>query len=321
VDEHGIEDHPELMDPDWQRHAEKEAWIDLRRNRRRARRGRRVAIFAVVLVVVVGAGFAFYRWGKATSEQYTGEPPVAGGSTVLTTRAAPTDLPDYAPMDLSRPFDNTPAQNWAAGITGLTVPAATKVGPFSAQQVSSALAQVKQAIAVAHFDTNTLLAHNPEGYLSLLAPDARAQVRAQAAEYMIYLADGYHLLPVQPRMTGSLTVREGGTGELVVHASYVVAYAFAPGTAAVTGPGDIEPFIREDTDYVLRSGAHWKTSSRGLWPDSSQGYVTEAACDSLDKGFVAPAYSDSRLVVTSVSDEAGQFDPTKPMPTLDTCSH
>jgi hypothetical protein len=268
-------------------------------------------------VVVAGAGFAYYRWGKATSEQYSG---ASGTSPAMTTTTAPTGLPDFAPVDLSRPFDNTPAQNWAEGIAGLTTPSAAKAGGFTAQQVSSALAQVKQAIMVAHLDQKTLVAHDPDGYVNLLAPDARQQVRADSAQYLSYLADGYHLLPVQPRMTGSLSVHAGGTGELVVHASYVVAYAFDPGGTVVTAPGDIEPFIRQDEDYVLRSGTHWKASSRGLWPGASQGYYTEAACDSLEKGFIAPAYSDQTIAVTSAAQEAGQYDPTKAMPTLNTCS-
>lgn len=321
MDEHGIENHPDLMDPDWQRHAEKEAWIDARRNRRRAKRGRRLAVFALVLVVVAGAGVVFYRWGKATSDHYAGGSSPASTTTTTTAAATttPTDLPDLARVDLSRPFDNTPAQNWAEGIAGLTVPAAAKVGAFSAQQVSSALDQVKQAIAVAHFDSGTLVGHSPQKYLALLAPDARGQAGAQVADYVTYLADGFHLLPVQPRMTGGLTVRPGNTGELLVHANYVLAYAFDPGSEEIFGPGDIEPFIRVDEDYVLRSGSNWEKGSRGLWPADGQSYYTGAACGPLDQGRVAPAYSDQQVATTSAPYVPGQFDPAQPMPTVDTC--
>jgi hypothetical protein len=319
VDEPGIENHPELMDPDWQRHAEKEAWTDLRRNRRRARRGRRLAIFAVVLVVLAGAGYAFYRWGKTTTEQYTGGPAAASGSIAAATTTAPTDLPDFAHVDLSKPFDNTPAQGWAEGIAGLTVPAATKVGGFSAQQVSSALDQVKQAIAVAQFDSGTLVGHNPEKYLALLAPDARADIRAQAASYLTYLADGFHLLPAQPRMTGSVTVRPGAAGELVLHADYVVAYAFDPGSTQIYGPGDMEPFIRVAADYVLRTGSHWETTSHGLWVDHFDPYQSDIACAAAKARRLAPAFSDPDFTAPSLTGEPGQFDPSKPMPTQSNC--
>src|SRR5262245_21760937 len=109
VDEHSIENHPDLMDPDWQRHAEKEAWVGLRRGRRRARLRKRVTISAAVLVGLSAAGFAFYTWGRATSEQYSGTPAAAAAGSaspvVTTTATAPTDLPAAAHVDLARPFD------------------------------------------------------------------------------------------------------------------------------------------------------------------------------------------------------------------------
>ncbi|GAB2987845.1 hypothetical protein LWP59_09090 [Amycolatopsis acidiphila] len=322
MDEHGIENHPELMDPDWQRHAEKEAWVDLQRNRRRAHRGRRLAIFAVVLVVVAGAGFAFYRWGKTTSEQYTDASPagapVAGAASAATT-TAPTDLPDFANVDLSRPFENTPAQNWAEGIAGLSIPPATKVGTFSAKQVSSALDQVKQAISVAQFDQDTLDGHNPAKYLALLAPYARDNVRKNPASYLTYLAGGYHLLPVTPRMTGSVTAKAGRAGELVLHAEYVVAYAFDPGDQVVYGPADIEPFIRVGADYVFRTGSSWESTARGLGLDDFGTYSTDIACQASKDGVLAPAFSEPDFDATSLTPEPGRFDPGKPMPTQGNC--
>ncbi|MTD56917.1 hypothetical protein [Amycolatopsis pithecellobii] len=313
MDEHGIENHPGLMDPDWQRHAEKEAWVDQRRTRRRRRRGRRLVIFAVVLVVVAGAGIAVYRWGKASSEHYSG-----GGAVSTTTAPAPTDLPDFARVDLSRPFENTPAQNWAEGIAGLTVPPATKVGAFSKEQVASALDQVKQAIVVASLDPEVLQRHNVEKYTALLAPDARGDVRAHPESYLVLLADGYPLLPVAPRMTGGLTVQAGKPGELTVHADYVVTYAFDPGSRQVYGPGDLEPFLRIQADYVVTSGSNYQKSSWGLWLDQLNRYYTEAACGALKQDRVAPAFSEN-FDGPSVTPEPGEFDPSKPMPTGENC--
>ncbi|HVV11958.1 hypothetical protein [Amycolatopsis sp.] len=146
------EPHPELRDPDWQRHAEKEAWVDYRRDRRRARRARRLTIAAAVLVVLVGGGYALVEWGKTTADHYDGAS--TGAAAVTTT--TPTDLPDFGRVDLSRPFDNTPAQNWAEGIAGLSTPAPAKTGAFSAQQVSSAIDSVKQLITLGFLDRDTL---------------------------------------------------------------------------------------------------------------------------------------------------------------------
>ncbi|MGW4487581.1 hypothetical protein ACWEOE_27500 [Amycolatopsis sp. NPDC004368] len=320
MDEYGIEDHPDLMDPDWQRHAEKEAWVGLRRNRRRANRRKWVVTSAVVVVAGAGAVLAFSAWGNATAEHASDADTALPASTsVATTKAAPTELPDLAHVDLTRPFDNTPAQNWAEGIAGVTVPPAAKVGSFSAQQVKAAEDQVKQAITAAQLDQDTLTAHNPAEYVGLLAPDERQDVQADAPGYLIYLADGYHLLPVPPRMNGSMTVKPGKAGELVLHTSYVVAYAFDPGTHATYGPADLEPFVRVDVDYVMRSGSGFRSSSRGLWVENSRQYFTSVACGSDDR--LAPAFSEHNYAATSLAPEPGRFDPAKPMPTEDNCHH
>ncbi|MEU4672931.1 hypothetical protein AB0F91_34455 [Amycolatopsis sp. NPDC023774] len=318
MDEYDIENHPDLMDPDWRRHAEKEAWVDLRRSRGRVRWRKRLTTAAVAVVVVAGAGVAFYVWGTSTAEHSTDAVVGAPASaTVATTEAAPTELPDEGHVDLTRPFVDTPAQNWAEGIAGLTVPAAAKVGTFSAKQVGQAEDQVKQAISVAQFDPDTLVHHNPAKYVGLIAPAERPDVQASPEGHVIYLADGYHLLPVQPRMTGSMTVKPGKAGELLIHTSYVVAYAFDPGDHPVDGPADLEPFVRVDADYAVRSGSHWQASSRGLWVDHFSSYFASVAC--TDDERLTPAFSSRDYAATSVSPEPGRFDPSKPMPTQDNC--
>jgi hypothetical protein len=324
VDEHGIENHPDLMDPDWQRHAEREAWIDLARSRRREGRRKHLRTSAVVLVVLAAVGVAFYLWGQSASapspggseSNADGHNPV---SAAVPTTTAPTDLPNAAHVDLSRPFDNTPAQNWAEGIAGLTVAPPAKIGSFSAQQVGRAQDQVKQAISVAQFDPEVLQGHNPAGYAGLFAPDARADIQAHAQNYLLYLADGYHLLPVRPRMTGTMTVQPGKAGELLIHATYVVAYAFDPGTHPIYGPGDLEPFVRVDADYVVRSGSSWDPASRGLWADRISSYLTSVACGTTKDVQLKPAFSEQNYTATSLAPEPGRFDPAKPMPTEDNC--
>ncbi|ATY11200.1 hypothetical protein CU254_12520 [Amycolatopsis sp. AA4] len=316
MDEHNIENHPELMDPDWQRHAEKEAWTGLRRQRRRTRWRRLAAIWAAVVVVVAGAGF--YLWKQGTrAEEVAGSTPAAPVST--TTAPAPTSLPDSAHVDLSRPFLNTPAQNWPEGIAGLAVPAPAKVGTFSAKQVGDAQEQVKHAVEVAQFDKNVLEGHRADGYLGLFAPDSRAHLQDDPQSLVVYLQDGYRLLPVSPRMTGKMTVRPGEAGELYLHVSYVVAYAFDPGNRVIEGPGDLEPFVRTDADYVMRSGSAWAPGSRGLWLAESSGYSTEVSCVAAKQRLLAPAFADPDFTGPSLSPEPGQFDPDKPAPVKGNC--
>lgn len=307
-------EHPELMDPDWRKHAEKEAWTDYRRQRRRAKRRRRLGFWLVALVVLAGVAYGINYWGKKTSAHASD----ADTGPATSSSAAPTTLPDIAKVDLAHPFVNTPAQNWLEGVAGLTAPAPAKTGEFSAKQVGDALEEVKQAIATAHLDPDTLYAHKPDKYAALMAPYMRQDLHTQPNPPLVYIQDGFHLLPVTPRMTGTLTVRTGDKGELVIHATYVVAYAFDPGSHLVEGPGDIEPFMRVETDYVWRSGSAWAADSQGLAWDNYSSYLTEAACKPSEKGLLAPAYSDD-TPVTSVSDEPGEFDPAKPVPTVGNC--
>ncbi|WP_406629933.1 hypothetical protein [Amycolatopsis sp. WGS_07] len=313
VDEHDIESHPDLMDPDWQRHAEKEAWTGLRRQHRRARWRRRVVIGAAVVVVAAAAGV--YVWQRGTRPEEIAGP----ASAPATTAPAPTDLPASAKVDLTRPFDNTPARNWAEGIAGLTVPAPAKVGSFSAKQVGDAQEQVKHAIAVAHFDRNTIEGHRPDAYIGLFAPDARAELQANPTAYVVYLADGTRLLPVPPRMTGTMTVRPGEAGELVLHVTYVVAYAFDPGNRGVEGPADLEPFVRVEADYIVRGGNAWEPGSRGLWLGDFRGFYTSVSCDDQKAGRLGPAFHDPTFTGPSLTPQPGQFDPAKPVPEKGNC--
>ncbi|WP_134734037.1 hypothetical protein [Amycolatopsis nivea] len=317
MDEHDIESHPDLMDPDWQRHAEKEAWTGLRRGRRRARRRRLAAIWGAVVIVVAAAGF--YLWKQGTrAEEVAGSTPAAPALTT-TTAPAPTDLPDSGHVDLTRPFLDTPAQNWPEGIAGLKIPAPAKVGTFSAKQVGEAQEQVKHAVEIAQFDPDTQVGRHPSGYVGLFAPDARKDLEAHVQGYVTYFAEGYHLLPVPPRMTGRMTVRPGASGELTVHVSYVVAYAFDPGSRVVYGPADLEPFVRVDRDYVLRSGPRWAPGSRGLWTGDGGGFYTSIACRTGNPEDLAPAFSDPDYGGPSMSRAPGQFDPDKPLPTKGNC--
>ena len=323
MDDNGIEDHPDLMDPDWRRHAEKEARVALRKTRRRSRPARRRAIPLAVLVIVAGAGYGVYRWGKDTSDHYTpGAPPPAAPATT-----APTDLPQWGRVDLAHPFNDTPAQAWAEGITGLASPPPGRVGSFGAQQAVAAVEQVKQVISTAALDPATLVDHHTDKYLSLFAPDARPDLRQDVASpdatraqaYVVFLDSNSHLLPVAPRMNGTITLRPGDSGELDVHVAYVAAYAFDPGGALISGPSEIVLFQRADEDYVVRAAPPFPKSSAGVWLAQTSGYTYSMSCEALKKGYLAPAYTDRYYAAGSVSVAPGIFDPNQPAPTEENC--
>lgn len=321
MDERGIEDHPDLTDRGWQRRAEKQASIELRRTRRRARRGRRLALPTAGVLAALAAIIAVSQWGTPEPDH---EDTTAPAST-----SAPTVLPELSRVDLSRPFDNTPAQAWAGTVDGLSVPPAAKIGSFSAAQVQDAYNKVKQLISVAHLDRRTLEGHDTSAYLSLLAVSEQSHIRPILADrgkpdfaaYVTFVADGFHLLPTGPRITGRLSAHPGDPGELVVHAEYVVGFAFDPGShRPLTSAGDIDAFERHQEDFSILTNPPYDESDAGLEVGGGSSESYSMACGPAKAGYLAPVYSDETLDGGDQPvDEAAIFDVNKPMPTSDNC--
>ncbi|WP_158880699.1 hypothetical protein [Amycolatopsis anabasis] len=320
MDDRSIENHPDLLDPEWRKHAEKEAWTEARRYRRPNYK-RRVLWTFLGLVVLAAAGAGWYWLG----------PKPQNASDAAAPPAAPTTLAQFAKVDLAKPFANTPAVQWADSADALETPAATPVGSFTAQQVGDAIAKVKQVINLGHLDRRTLEGHDTASYLALLSPDERDHLRQllakpdknEAGYYVTHIADGFRLLPAGPKINGKLTVRPGDQkGELVVHAAFVTAYAFhTDNPERLSGPGEIVAFHRLDLDYVLRDASEFAKRSVGLALGAGSGSTFSMACGPAKTGYLAPLYSESTRPAgpEPTTDEAAQYDINKPMPTEDTC--
>ncbi len=325
-----LESHPDLMDPDWRKHAQTDAWLGAKKDRKQFRKqqkraGRKprgrwwglvafLAILAVTTTVVVVLG---HRPAQDAA------PP------------DPTSVPDVAPVDLARPYAHTPADVWPKGLDGITSPAAVAVGPFKADAVAAAYAQVKQAIGAAHLDPAVLTGHDGKAFAALFAPDERDQLLPELAKkptkdyggfaaYLTEIADGYHLLDAGPRTFGTLTARAGAKpGELVVEAKYAVAYAFDHAhPRQLMSPAEIVTFQRLDETYVLRSGSSFAESSHGLWLENTSGAYSSVGCAAAKEGYLAPGYANPPAVAppsTGDRDAPGYYDPKYPVPTLDGC--
>ncbi|GAA1960295.1 hypothetical protein [Amycolatopsis minnesotensis] len=328
MDEREIETHPELMDPDWQRYAEREAWTEVRKSRRRRTlrrmrprkpgkpvlRARSWIVGGLVAVVLIGIAVVLV--------QRSANPDAS---------ASRNTLPDRAKVDLKAPFANTPADAWRDGAAGFTAPAPVAIGGFSAKEVGDAYERVKQVITASDLDRKMLEGHDTSAYLALLAPNEAKRVKeildgtdgGKTSTFVVRVADGFHLLPTGPRLNGKLSARHGDDpGELVVHTAYVIAYAFdAPDPDSLTGPGDHVVFHKVEGDFVLRKGARYEAADQGLSSGDSQGGETYSmACDANARGFLAPAYSEKRDTdALPGPKETNIFDPDKPVDAVDTC--
>lgn len=326
-----LDSHPDLMDPDWRKHAQTDAWLGAKKDRKQFRRRqnrtargprRRWWIFAVFVLILAVTTTAIVLVGRRPARDAA--PP------------DPTSVPDVAPVDLARPYAHTPADTWPKGIDGITSPAPAAVGAFEADAVAEAYAKVRQAITAANLDPAVLYRHDPAGFLALFAPDMRDQLAPRLtrkpskddggfAVYVTEIADGYHLLDAGPRTFGTLTARAGDKpGELVVDAKYIVAYVFdSPHPKTLTGPNDIVSFLRVDDEYVIATGSEVAKAGRGLWDDGGQSALSSVGCAAAEEGYLAPGYANpptSDPGTTTDREPPGYYDPKYPVPTLDGCS-
>ncbi len=328
-DDNLLESHPDLADPEWRKHAQTDAWLGAKKDRKQFRkqqkRGprkprRRWWIFAV-FVAILGVTTA----GIVLAGRRTPAPAAAPD---------PTSVAQFAHVDLAHPYANTPADTWPKGLDGITSPAAAAIGSFKAEAVADAYAKTRQAITAAHLDAAVLFAHDPKAYLELFAPDQRDQLKPRLAEkpakdkagfdsYLTEIADGYHLLDAGPRSFGTLTARAGDKpGELAVDAKYVVAFAFDNvHPEALTSPNEIVSFLRVDETYVVATGSRVAKSSQGLWIDGGQSATSSVGCAAAREGFLAPGYANPPGPATGGDQDApGYYDPKYPVPTLDGCN-
>ncbi|KAA2266161.1 hypothetical protein F0L68_03340 [Solihabitans fulvus] len=323
VDDHQLDDHPDLNDADWMRKSERRAKADVRKLRRRARRrqhrGKLVSVAALAVIALLIYGL--YRAGKL--DDALGRTPLAGGTTTATT-ATPTttqtSMVESFHVDLTQPFTATPAAGWSDGEAGIVAPAAVAVGDYPAEKVAAVLDRTRQALIAGRLYPRMLNQRDPEPFLALFSQHAQEYLRPLlagdgASNFTTRLAEGFHLLPVAPKVSGTMSASVGEQGELVVHTNYVFAYAFATDhPERLTGAMDLVAIERADVDFRWYEGARWRPEDRGLTTGNAQSYAYSMACEAHKKGFLAPTYSERNWNGGRAShDSAYYFDPSKPI--------
>lgn len=254
----------------------------------------------------------------------------AGGSGVTasapsTTRTVMAERPG---VDLSQPFVDTPAAAWADGEAGIVAPTPTQVGSYSPEAVAAGYARARQAVITARLDRAVLEGHDFERYLTLLAPGAQTQIRPDYAPnvpdayfYTTRVADGFHLLPVQPKVRGGMWAEQDAEGALLIHTNYIFAYAFDPGDVRIVNVLDMVTVDRMQADYRILNG-EWAAADQGLWPGAVRAYGYAVACHAYDQGFLAPAYGEPNWGGAGPGtdkDRKNAFDPKAAIPTTSNC--
>ncbi|WP_297613786.1 hypothetical protein [Nocardia sp.] len=249
-------------------------------------------------------------------------------STNLVANVPLTSAPKPAfQVDQARPFDNTPAANWASGAAGIVLPPATPIGRFSAEQVTTAMTRAQQLIVLARLDQHVLGTGDAEPVLALLAPGQVADLRPKLTPgnesqnwwVTAKLAPGFQLLPAAPRVNGSMSEALDKDGELTIKTNYIVAYAFsAPDQSKVHDPMDIIVVARQETEYTLIDDSGYDAASQGVWFGEINAFTYAGDCSWFRKGFLAPSYGESGVGLP-VRPTEQYFDPTIPLPTEHDC--
>lgn len=309
----GLDDHPDLINLTLSAKDERAARAAARRAKpTRSPRGpsffrrHRVPVLAVVvLAVVVTAGSLLVDNSRGDQQPVT-----------------PT--PRVGTVDLANPFARTPAADFADGAAGIVLPPSAPVGNIPAEVVAAAYENVKRVLVAARLDRTVLEDHDVERYLALLAPDAQKQVRPQFGNppesYALAtrIADGYHLLPVRPKVNGSMSAAVGKDGELRIHTNFVFVYAFQPRGQALS-PMEILTVDRFEADFTVLD-TRWPAPSRGIWPGTVRSFHYAMACNAHKLGVLAPSYSEPHPpATTGTGGDAAAFDPKQPLPATSTC--
>src|SRR5690606_28682607 len=209
--------------------------------------------------------------------------------------AAPTSTSTPTGTPVESPFAGTPAEDFAEGADGIVLPAAEPVGEFSAQEVAEALEQVRRALIAARLDETMLIDHDPDEFLSLLAPDQQEAIgdAIESGEFGPFpsrVAPEAELVSAAPRVSGSMTYEattaERGIAVLEVSTRFVWVYAFR-GEAS----GDVEGFAVVCDELVWQQAESFVESSRGLWLYTAESHSLGPGCDGIRDRLLRPERS------------------------------
>ncbi|WP_188192956.1 hypothetical protein [Nonomuraea sp. SYSU D8015] len=264
--------------------------------------GRAWIAMATITAVIAAAGLVLtFRPDLLApsdfSRRYTGYSPADGSIPEDTMPVIEETPPQEA--DVTRdPFAGSPAESWAEGAAGFTMPEPRALGGLSKKDVLKGLERTRKLLVAAYLDKKTLLGRDPDAFAQLLDREQRGWFRDELNDakhptrhFVNSFAPGTaelitDVIKVKGRVTLG-TFEEDGLRGVEVKLNHVVVYA-------VHRPGRPDTAVRVVTQ---------PSGSVRLWHDSGrlvvwvQGWVasaTPAHCG-IDDGYIHPFYEDSPL--------------------------
>jgi hypothetical protein len=225
---------------DWQK--QQKAARKRQRKARRRRAFRRTAWGLAAIVLAGGGTYAYLRYGHGGGPDDTQT--IAHG-------AVPRGLKTSAPRPQSGPpadpFSGTPADKWADGAAGITLPAAKPAGQYSAAQVEDAYQTTRKMLVAAALDPQTLNGGAPTAFAKLLTQDQRTEflgglnkigtdkyhVALSTRSWITQFAPGTtkligSVVKVHGTMSATTAKEQSGQTALRITVDYLVAYPVEP---------------------------------------------------------------------------------------------
>lgn len=268
------------------------------RRKTRRRRPLRLTAWGLAVVILAGAGaFAYVRFGHSAT-------PARNATFLPALSPAPQSGP---PAD---PFQGTPADKWANGAAGITIPAAKPAGQFSAAQVAAAYQTTKKLLIAANLDPQTLAGGKPTAFANLLGTEQqRAQFlgglnakglakgkiqRPKSTRIMVvsFAPGTTKLIGNAIKVHGTMSahaVTDSGSPELDIDVNYIFAYAIEPPGR----PSDWMRFFASDYDSYAFAPFDDPGGPLEAWDQSVIG-TYGAVCYTPD-GYQHPDYPSMRV--------------------------
>lgn len=287
-----------------------------------------VAIIAATCLGAAGCSAASSIVNSAASAQgpdsTSGGLGVPNGATVFAAPSSPVARPNPIgpPAD---PFQGTPADHWADGVTGIVLPTARAIREFTKSQVEFAYQTTKKLLIAGELNKTSLLGGPPTAYAKLLTHDDATQFLSGLTKKGVD-KQGYPLStrswimsfpPGDAQLIGNvIKVHSGmyakattldGSPVLDVYSDYIFVYPIEP-------PGRPADWMRivNEVAWIVSFG-NWQGSATAFEPwvsgDSAKGGVAGALCGTTD-GYQHPDYpNNAASAQSSVSPTSTPIDP------------
>lgn len=272
---------------------------------KRARRGRWPRVLAVAVVIVVLAGGGAFAWLRIHPPSWLhlaaarGTPSAAPLPKVSPGQRSPRPATVKGPP--ADPFAGSPADGWADGQAGITIPAARAHGPYTAAQVAGAYAQARTMLIAMNLDPATLRGGYPSALAKLLVSKERtvfldglnkvglkpSGIPVSTRIWTASFAPGTRFLTTVVKTSGTMSARVAtvsGGRVLSVEVNYVFVYA-------VASSHDAADWLRV-VDHAVGTidFATWYGPTGKLAPWDNVGISNAGIVCGTDDGYIHPAF-------------------------------